>query len=240
MKLLEEYKTDRNVWEENYDSVNLRSDVLVSDRVLKLLGNVSGKNILDIGCGNGKFARKLAQGGAKVFAIDAIPEQIEFAKKIEGEKKQSINYLVGNIQELNKINFPIENFDIVISLMTHLYLSKNDFIDSFKIVAEKINKKGRFIYGSIHPARIFLYERQNYFESQLLKTELPTLSGKIFTTQFYHHPMNVVINSILNSGFKIQKIYEPRPDVKEIKKYPTLLSVDNESPQYIIIDSIKK
>lgn len=237
--MLDEYKKDREIWEENYDTVNLRSDILVSDRVLKLLGNVQGKNILDIGCGNGKFARKLAQGGAKVFAIDIVPEQIEFAKKIENEKNQGINYFVGNIQELDKINFPTEKFDIIISLMTHLYLSEKDFANSFKIIAEKLENGGRFIYGNIHPTRIALYEKKNYFESQLLKAELPTLGGKVFSTEFYHHPMDVVLNSIVNSGLKIKQIYEPQPNDLEIKKYPTLLDLNDKLPQYLIIDTIK-
>lgn len=237
--MLDEYKTHREVWEENYDTVNLRSDVLVSGRVLKLLSDVHGKTILDIGCGNGKVARKLAQGGAKVFAIDVVQEQIEFAKKIEGEKKQGINYFVGNIQELNKIDFPIGKFDIVISLMTHLYLSEGGFVNSFKIIFDKLGKGGRFIYGNIHPTRIALYEKKNYFESQLLKAKLPTLAGKVFSTEFYHHPMDVVINSIVNTGLNIKQIYEPRPDDLEIKKYPTLLDPNDKLPQYLIIDTIK-
>lgn len=237
--MLDEYKKDREIWEENYDTVNLRSDILVSDRTLKLLGDVQGKNILDIGCGNGKFARKLAQGGAKVFAIDIVPEQIEFAKKIESENNQGINYFVGNIQELNKIIFPIEKFDIVISLMTHLYLSEKDFINSFKIISEKLDNGGRFIYGNINPTRIVLYENKNYFESQLLKAKFPTLNGKIFSTEFYHHPMDIVINSIINAGLNIKQIYEPRPDNTEINKYPTLLDPNDKLPQYLIIDTIK-
>ena len=237
--MLDEYKKDREIWEENYDTVNLRSDILVSDRVLKLLGNVQGKNILDIGCGNGKFARRLAQGGVKVFAIDIVPEQIEFAKKIEGEKNQGINYFVSNIQELNKIDFSIEKFDIVISLMTHLYLSEKDFVNSFKIISDKLGDEGRFIYGNIHPSRILLYEKKNYFETQLLKVELPTLNGKVFATEFYHHPMDIVINSIINAGLKIKQIYEPRPNDLEIKKYPTLLNPNDKLPQYLIIDTIK-
>lgn len=238
MSLLQEYK-NREIWEENYDSVNIRSDILVSDRTLKLLGDVHGKNILDIGCGNGKFARKLAQGGAKIFAIDIVPEQIEFAKKIEKEKNQGISYFIGGIEELSKIDFPIAKFDIVISLMTHLYLPEKDFINSFKIISDKLGKKGRFIYGNIQPTRIALYEKKNYFESQLLKAELPTLGGKVFSTEFYHHPMNVVLNSIVNSGLKIKRIYEPQPNDLEIKKYPTLLDLNDKLPQYLIIDTIK-
>lgn len=237
--MLDEYKTNREVWEENYDSVNLRSDVLVSDRILKLLGDVNGKTILDIGCGNGKVARKLAQDGAKVFAIDIVAEQIEFAKKIEKEKNQGISYFISGIDELGKIDFSIEKFDIVISLMTHLYLSEKNFVNSFKIVSDKLKNGGRFIYGNIHPTKIVLYEKKNYFESQLLKTEMLTLSGKVFSTEFYHHPMGVVINSIVNAGLNIKQIYEPRPDDLEIKKYPTLLNINDKLPQYLIIDSIK-
>ena len=140
---------------------------------------------------------------------------------------------------MSNIDFPVEKFDIAISLMTHLYLAEEDFKRSFKTIAEKLTDGGRFIYGNVHPLRILSYKKTNYFKSQILKADLPTLGGKIFSTQFYHHPINLVLNSILNAGLKIKQIYEPRPDNEEVKQYPALLSANDTLPQYLIIDTSK-
>ena len=50
--------------------------------VLALAGNVKGKIVVDLGCGNGFFTRALAkQGAKKVFGLDNSQRQILMAKK---------------------------------------------------------------------------------------------------------------------------------------------------------------
>jgi len=236
MKLLREYK-NKKIWQSNYNSVNLRSDILGTDRIIKILGNIKNKTILDVGCGNGKVARILAEKGAKVVAIDKVKEQIEFAKKIT--KNKNIKYFVGDLLSVGKI-IADEKFDIVLSAMTHLYLSEKNFKNSFKIISEHLKKNGRFLYLNIHPCRILLSNNKiDYFKTNFLKAKLPTLSGGLFKTSYFNHSLELVLNSILEAGFVIKKIHEPKATKSEIKKYPKLLSVEDKIPSYIIIDSIK-
>ncbi len=49
--------------------------------VAKLLGSIEKKNILDYGCGNGKFSKYLFKLGAKVVGVDISESQLEIAKK---------------------------------------------------------------------------------------------------------------------------------------------------------------
>ena len=48
--------------------------------ILKQLGNLDGKKLLDLGCGDGALSEKLAAGGSIVVAVDASAEQIESAR----------------------------------------------------------------------------------------------------------------------------------------------------------------
>src|ERR1041385_4731068 len=50
---------------------------------LALCGDVHGLRILDVGCGNGYFARALSRRGARVTGIDISPRMIEHARKQE-------------------------------------------------------------------------------------------------------------------------------------------------------------
>src|SRR5258706_373573 len=53
---------------------------LILPNVTRLLGNIKGKRILDLACGQGFFSRSFAALGAEVIATDISPELIEKAK----------------------------------------------------------------------------------------------------------------------------------------------------------------
>lgn len=56
---------------------------ILDGQLLVLLENPSGKVILDVGCGEGRFSRLLAAHGAQVVGIDIVPGMIELAKSVE-------------------------------------------------------------------------------------------------------------------------------------------------------------
>ena len=61
------------------DVVTYGPDVPRED-TLRLLGNVDGKRILDLGCGAGHNAIALARHGAKVIGVDESSEQVAEAR----------------------------------------------------------------------------------------------------------------------------------------------------------------
>lgn len=66
----------------NYEGDNIVAHSFSTRRriVLGLLGNVTGKSILDIGCGPGVLAKPLAGAGCDFFGIDIAPEMIAVCK----------------------------------------------------------------------------------------------------------------------------------------------------------------
>lgn len=64
--------------------------------LLKLLGNVKGKRVLDIGCGNGFFSSMIAERGAKIVGFDISEKQIEFAKDNEEKLKLGMEFFCAN------------------------------------------------------------------------------------------------------------------------------------------------
>ena len=59
-----------------YDTVSYGPDI-ATERVFRLLGNLEGKRVLELGCGSGQAAVAMAAQGAKVIAVDPSPERIE-------------------------------------------------------------------------------------------------------------------------------------------------------------------
>src|SRR6185503_14393888 len=72
------------------------SDFTARPRVLELCGDLAGKQVLDLGCGEGYVARQLARAGAAVVGIDLSSGMIEQARQAEEALPLGIRYAVGD------------------------------------------------------------------------------------------------------------------------------------------------
>ena len=62
----------------------------------RLIGNVKGKRVLDLACGEGYNTRILARKGAVVVGVDFSEKMIERARKDESVDRLGITYLVSD------------------------------------------------------------------------------------------------------------------------------------------------
>ncbi|MDC3225443.1 bifunctional 2-polyprenyl-6-hydroxyphenol methylase/3-demethylubiquinol 3-O-methyltransferase UbiG [Gammaproteobacteria bacterium] len=76
--------------------------------------NLTGKKILDVGCGGGILAEALSDAGAIVTGIDAAGPGIEIAKLHAQDNNKSINYMESTAEDL--LDSSEEKFDIVTCL----------------------------------------------------------------------------------------------------------------------------
>lgn len=58
-----------------------QKDVILPN-ILRLLDSKKDETILDLGCGQGFFAREFTKKGARVIGVDVAPELIALAKKM--------------------------------------------------------------------------------------------------------------------------------------------------------------
>ncbi len=91
----------REIWDKNADYWNERMGegndfhrMLIGPTQERLLNLRPGETVLDIGCGNGQFARRMAQLGARVVALDVSPRMIENARANTCENQERIDYRV--------------------------------------------------------------------------------------------------------------------------------------------------
>ena len=98
-----------------------------------------GKKILDISCGTGYGSELIAENGGEVTGVDISQEAIDFAKS---HFKKPV-FQIGNAE---KLDFPDETFDIVVSFETIEHLDNPmSFINE---VSRVLKKDGEFV-GSI-------------------------------------------------------------------------------------------
>lgn len=76
-------------------------------------GEIKPGKALDVGCGTGENAMLLAKSGCTVTGIDLTEDAITKARAKAKERKITVDFIIGNVLELNR--FFVENtFDIVI------------------------------------------------------------------------------------------------------------------------------
>ncbi|MCK4739558.1 MAG: bifunctional 2-polyprenyl-6-hydroxyphenol methylase/3-demethylubiquinol 3-O-methyltransferase UbiG [Deltaproteobacteria bacterium] len=78
----------------------------------KIVGDLKGKKVADIGCGGGLLSERFAGDGATVTAIDLSVSAIEAAKKHAKEEGLEIDYRVSSVEEL--IKGARKEFDMVL------------------------------------------------------------------------------------------------------------------------------
>jgi SAM-dependent methyltransferase len=186
----------------------------------EIMGKVSGKSILDVGCGDGVFVRRCKEKGAEAVGMDISPETIEACKKEDdlGE------YLVGDI----KANLNIDKkFDFVTSLFVFLSFDKKaEIITSIKNVAKLLKENGKAIIVVPHPA----FEHIDNAETMSKTFKEPYKYSKKGLHILYQHKTKKEISftdfhwmiedyadCIRKAGMVIEDIREPLP-VKESKK----------------------
>ncbi|MBP9751627.1 MAG: class I SAM-dependent methyltransferase [Candidatus Moranbacteria bacterium] len=109
---------------------------------LQLLGDVSGKTILDVGCGSGMFDQELSRRGAKVTAYDISSEQIAHAKEAQEKELSHVEYLVSSPQEFKSGKL----FDEAVSVLVLHYAPDTEYLRDFFSSTEKVIKEGgRFV-----------------------------------------------------------------------------------------------
>lgn len=98
--------------------------------VSKVLGDVSGKSLLDAGCGTGDWSRYFAARGAIVTGVDISRNMIRTAKATPAA--QPIEYHSVALQD---ISFAPESFDLVVSITALQHITDPK---EFEIAATKL------------------------------------------------------------------------------------------------------
>src|SRR5215470_16350152 len=73
---------------------------LAATVALELLGEVHGRDVLDLGCGEGHISRRLARAGANVIAVDPTARLLQLAEEAERRQPLGIRYQQGNAEHL--------------------------------------------------------------------------------------------------------------------------------------------
>lgn len=123
-------------------------------------GEISGKKILDIGCGTGLLSAKLAKQGGDVTAVDLSADMLEVAKARATALNLSIDFIEKPMQALTGL----QGYDVAIIP-----------IDSLNYVTEtaEVEETFRHIYESLRPGGLLLFDVHSTFKTDVIFMESP-------------------------------------------------------------------
>ncbi len=116
---------------------------IVIPGALGLLKPVHGEAVLDLGCGQGVFARALAAKGCDVTGLDAAPSLIRKAK--EYPSREPIHYVARDAAHLHGLG-PFDGVSAILSLQNMPHLENVS-----RATAAALNPGGRMLWVMNHP-----------------------------------------------------------------------------------------
>jgi SAM-dependent methyltransferase len=241
-------KVKQNIYDDPvfYESyINLReegkglNDVLEIPAFRSLLPNVHDKVVLDLGCGFGESCKWYVNNGARrVIGLDISDKMIVRAKQEFSDKR--IEYMNMPIEDLE---FGPDHFDLVLSSLAFHYVA------NFKNLVERIytcvRPGGFLIFSQEHPVAtakkvsdgwvkdhngIKIHWRLDNYGEEGIREQKWFIDGVIK----YHRTLSTIINTLIETGFHIDKVLEPTATAEAEEKNESLKE-ERRSPPFLMV-----
>ena len=136
-------------WATIYDEEQNWLIYLEEPEVDRLLGDVAGLDIVDVGCGTGRHALRLAERGANVVGVDFSDGMLARAREKAGSEK--VRWIVHDVGEL-PLPLPAGAFDRVLCALVvdHIRHLPEVFGELRRLCAPE----GRVVVTAMHPAML--------------------------------------------------------------------------------------
>jgi 2-polyprenyl-3-methyl-5-hydroxy-6-metoxy-1,4-benzoquinol methylase len=212
-------------------------------------GEVQGLSLLDVGCGSGYFAREMAARGAQVTGVDISPRMIALADEHETTSPLGITYRVVDVANLSSA-FEPQSFDMATSCLALQDMPQPGKV--FSGVHRILRHGGRFVASIEHPCTnppFRAWERDarglkrwlcidRYFERGQREYIWSRWPGA-FTTTANHAPLEDWFAWIVEAGFQLRALREPRPDESAVRARPALADATR-VPYFLIFDLLAR
>lgn len=200
------------------DNDSYQKNVILPN-LIRLIAPNEKMTLLDLACGQGYFARAMAQNGAHVTASDISEELVNAAKKYSGPH---IDYIVSPSDDISYL--ASESTEIAMTVLAIQNI--RSLPDTFAEVARVLRPRGRFILVLNHPcfripkhsswqwdeANHNQYRRiDGYMNESKLDIDMnpgeTNAKKKNFTVSF-HRPLQTYFKALAKSGLAVTKLEE--------------------------------
>lgn len=170
--------------------------------VLGLLGDVTGRRVLDAGCGTGPLVADLRERGAHVAGFDASPAMIRLARQRLGDDADL------SVADLTlPLPYDDEAFDDALAVLVLHYLE--DWSQPLAELRRVLKPGGRLVVVVNHPViPPVMYPDIDYFATVPNQEEYD-FDGVPVTLTIWYRSLSAMSESFAAAGFRIAAISEP-------------------------------
>lgn len=207
---------------------------------LEKLGDVRGKYILDLGCGEGGYSRALAQKGAVVTSADCSAVMIDYAEKKAKVEGLSISHFIINANELSNI---AENyFDVVLCSM--MLMDVENINGTLQEIHRVLKPEGTVFISILHPCfkgkeTKWIKDNGNievlvsdYHNPKEWVGEIKGMNAPIL---YRHRTLSEYVKAFVKNGFRIIDMNEPIP-TEEQSRMSSRVAWLEKIPMYLFIE----
>lgn len=205
-----------NLLEEGEDTYQ---EKLIKPNLLRLLNVKAGEQVLDVGCGQGYFARELAKLGARVLGIDVGNELIKIAKEKSGSNE---TFLVLSAENMKGIQD--NKYDAAICILA-LQNMKN-FALAVSEISRVLKTSGRCLIVLNHPtfrvpgASGWEYNKELNIQYRNVSKYMSEITQEVDMTQgeadlkkkrftySFHHPLQVYFKTFAKNNLYVTRLEE--------------------------------
>jgi SAM-dependent methyltransferase len=112
--------------------------------VLDLAGPLEGRDVLDVGCGDGTYALAAARAGAHVTALDRSVAAVDAARARAAGEGLAVDLHVGDVHVLP---FPAHRFDVVLAVTVLCFVE--DPAQAVAEMARTLRPGGKVVLGEL-------------------------------------------------------------------------------------------
>jgi len=167
---------------------------------LELLGDVTGKRVLDAACGPGLYARELLRRGAHVTGFDQSPRMIEICRERCAAGDFRVHDLGDPLTWL-----PDASVDLALCALAIEYV--DDRVGALRELRRVLRPGGALVLSRLHPTGDWLRHGGNYYDVRVISE---TWSNG-WNVRYWLAPLQVTCEEIAAAGFLIERLVEPRP-----------------------------
>jgi SAM-dependent methyltransferase len=176
----------------------------------RLLGDLKGRRVLELGCGGAQNSIAFVRQGATAVGVDFSAEQLAFARRLCESEEIKVELREGDLADLAFLR--ADSFDLVFS--SYAFGFVDDLNRVFRQVHRVLKVGAPLVFSLPHPTwhlldpdsdDPFLITR-SYFDRTPMDRRR---DGIAFT--LYHHSLSDLYMSLVRASYRVDVILEPEP-----------------------------